>query len=167
MASSIPNKTLNVRSAPATFKSVGFILLMNVQKAAVITVGVIWMLRRLRCLIWQLFRKTGNWKETHRLSYRMCRRSVFSPLMHLFTCRFRLWGVLKSSHVTNLSVMRLFAFLWMCLQLTDGGKADRARMSIGDIILTINGISTDSMNHLEAQNKIKACTDHLSLTLQR
>lgn len=52
-------------------------------------------------------------------------------------------------------------------QLTDGGKAARAKMSIGDIILSINGISTDSMNHLEAQNKIKACTDHLSLTLQR
>lgn len=55
----------------------------------------------------------------------------------------------------------------MSLQLTDGGKAARAKMSVGDIILSINGISTDSMNHLEAQNKIKACTDHLSLTLQR
>uniref|UniRef100_A0A3Q3FSC6 PDZ and LIM domain 5b n=1 Tax=Labrus bergylta TaxID=56723 RepID=A0A3Q3FSC6_9LABR len=52
-------------------------------------------------------------------------------------------------------------------RLTDGGKAARAKMSIGDIILSIDGISTDSMNHLEAQNKIKACTDHLSLTLQR
>ncbi|KAI3361791.1 hypothetical protein L3Q82_002132 [Scortum barcoo] len=51
--------------------------------------------------------------------------------------------------------------------LTDGGKAAQAKMSIGDIILSINGISTDSMNHLEAQNKIKACTDQLSLTLQR
>ncbi|XP_068191016.1 PDZ and LIM domain protein 5b isoform X2 [Antennarius striatus] len=40
-------------------------------------------------------------------------------------------------------------------------------MSVGDIILSINGISTDSMNHLEAQNKIKACSGHLSLTLQR
>ncbi|XP_060918116.1 PDZ and LIM domain protein 5b isoform X3 [Labrus mixtus] len=52
-------------------------------------------------------------------------------------------------------------------RLTDGGKAARAKMSIGDVILSIDGISTDSMNHLEAQNKIKACTDHLSLTLQR
>uniref|UniRef100_A0A669CQ27 PDZ and LIM domain 5b n=1 Tax=Oreochromis niloticus TaxID=8128 RepID=A0A669CQ27_ORENI len=52
-------------------------------------------------------------------------------------------------------------------RLTDGGKAAKAKMSIGDIILSINGISTDSMNHLEAQNKIKACTGHLSLTLQR
>ncbi|XP_078143415.1 PDZ and LIM domain protein 5b isoform X1 [Centroberyx gerrardi] len=52
-------------------------------------------------------------------------------------------------------------------RLTDGGKAAKAKMSVGDIILSIDGISTDSMNHLEAQNKIKACTDHLSLTLQR
>ncbi|KAG7499089.1 PDZ and LIM domain 5-like isoform X1 [Solea senegalensis] len=52
-------------------------------------------------------------------------------------------------------------------RLSDGGKAVRAKMSIGDIILSINGISTESMNHLEAQNKIKACTDGLSLTLQR
>nr|XP_046231518.1 PDZ and LIM domain protein 5b isoform X5 [Scatophagus argus] len=52
-------------------------------------------------------------------------------------------------------------------RLTDGGKAAKAKMCVGDIILSINGISTDSMNHLEAQNKIKACTDHLSLTLQR
>lgn len=53
------------------------------------------------------------------------------------------------------------------LQLTDGGKAARAKMSIGDVILSINGISTDSMNHLEAQNLIKACIDSLSLSLQR
>ncbi|CAJ1070593.1 PDZ and LIM domain protein 5b isoform X2 [Xyrichtys novacula] len=52
-------------------------------------------------------------------------------------------------------------------RLTDGGKAAKAKISIGDIILSIDGISTDSMNHLEAQNKIKACTDQLSLTLQR
>ncbi|XP_023275332.1 PDZ and LIM domain protein 5-like isoform X3 [Seriola lalandi dorsalis] len=52
-------------------------------------------------------------------------------------------------------------------RLTDGGKAVQAKMSVGDIILSINGISTESMNHLEAQNKIKACTGNLSLTLQR
>ncbi|XP_053266791.1 PDZ and LIM domain protein 5b isoform X1 [Pleuronectes platessa] len=52
-------------------------------------------------------------------------------------------------------------------RLTDGGKAIRAKMSIGDIILSINGIATDRMNHLEAQNKIKACTGNLDLSLQR
>ncbi|XP_075901003.1 PDZ and LIM domain protein 5b isoform X2 [Nelusetta ayraudi] len=52
-------------------------------------------------------------------------------------------------------------------RLTDGGKAARAKMSVGDVILSINGVSTESMNHLDAQNKIKACTNQLSLTLQR
>uniref|UniRef100_A0A8D0A8Q0 PDZ and LIM domain 5b n=1 Tax=Sander lucioperca TaxID=283035 RepID=A0A8D0A8Q0_SANLU len=52
-------------------------------------------------------------------------------------------------------------------RLTDEGKAAKAKMDVGDIILSINGISTDSMNHLEAQNKIKACTGNLSLTLRR
>ncbi|XP_040053753.2 PDZ and LIM domain protein 5b isoform X1 [Gasterosteus aculeatus] len=52
-------------------------------------------------------------------------------------------------------------------RLTDGGKAARAKMSVGDVVLSINGISTNGMNHLEAQNKIKAVTGNLSLTLQR
>ncbi|XP_037341121.2 PDZ and LIM domain protein 5b isoform X1 [Pungitius pungitius] len=51
-------------------------------------------------------------------------------------------------------------------RLTDGGKAARAKMSVGDVVQSINGISTNGMNHLEAQNKIKACTGNLSLTLQ-
>ncbi|KAM4634943.1 PDZ and LIM domain protein 5b [Polymixia lowei] len=52
-------------------------------------------------------------------------------------------------------------------RLTDGGKAAKAKISVGDIVLSIDGIAADSMNHLEAQNKIKACTGHLNLTLQR
>ncbi|XP_057675155.1 PDZ and LIM domain protein 5b [Corythoichthys intestinalis] len=52
-------------------------------------------------------------------------------------------------------------------RLADGGKAAKAKMSVGDIILSINGISSESMNHLEAQNKIKTCMNNLSLTLLR
>lgn len=52
-------------------------------------------------------------------------------------------------------------------RVTDGGKAAKAKMCVGDLIVSINGISVDGMNHLEAQNKIKACSDQLSLTLQR
>ncbi|XP_058267289.1 PDZ and LIM domain protein 5b isoform X1 [Hemibagrus wyckioides] len=52
-------------------------------------------------------------------------------------------------------------------RLTDGGKAAMARISVGDVVLSIDGIATDTMTHLEAQNKIKACTGNLSLTLQR
>ncbi|TRZ23555.1 hypothetical protein HGM15179_003569 [Zosterops borbonicus] len=52
-------------------------------------------------------------------------------------------------------------------QLNDGGKAAQAHVGIGDVVLTIDGISTDGMTHLEAQNKIKACTGNLNMTLQR
>ncbi|KFV73909.1 PDZ and LIM domain protein 5, partial [Struthio camelus australis] len=52
-------------------------------------------------------------------------------------------------------------------QLNDSGKAARAHVGIGDVVLTIDGISTDGMTHLEAQNKIKACTGNLNMTLQR
>ncbi|XP_057177830.1 PDZ and LIM domain protein 5b isoform X2 [Triplophysa rosa] len=52
-------------------------------------------------------------------------------------------------------------------KLTDGGKAAKAKISVGDIVLSIDGIATDSMTHLEAQNKIKACVGNLSLSLLR
>ncbi|XP_066506400.1 PDZ and LIM domain protein 5b isoform X2 [Hoplias malabaricus] len=52
-------------------------------------------------------------------------------------------------------------------KLTDGGKAAKAKINVGDIVLSIDGIAADSMTHLEAQNKIKACTGNLNLTLQR
>uniref|UniRef100_A0A4W5PR94 PDZ and LIM domain 5a n=1 Tax=Hucho hucho TaxID=62062 RepID=A0A4W5PR94_9TELE len=45
-------------------------------------------------------------------------------------------------------------------RLTDLGKAAKARIAVGDVVLSIDGISTDGMNHLEAQNKIKACAAH-------
>ncbi|XP_061585241.1 PDZ and LIM domain protein 5a isoform X4 [Cololabis saira] len=52
-------------------------------------------------------------------------------------------------------------------RLTDGGKAAKAGIAVGDLVLSIDGISTDGMNHLEAQNKIKNCSGNLSLTLQK
>ncbi|XP_064416087.1 PDZ and LIM domain protein 5 isoform X2 [Latimeria chalumnae] len=52
-------------------------------------------------------------------------------------------------------------------RLTDGGKAAVANVSVGDLVLSIGGISTEGMTHLEAQNMIKACTDSLNLTLQK
>ncbi|XP_027693233.1 PDZ and LIM domain protein 5 isoform X3 [Vombatus ursinus] len=51
--------------------------------------------------------------------------------------------------------------------LKDGGKASQAHVKIGDVVLSIDGISAHGMTHLEAQNKIKACTDTLNMTLQR
>ncbi|XP_074849684.1 PDZ and LIM domain protein 5 isoform X2 [Carettochelys insculpta] len=52
-------------------------------------------------------------------------------------------------------------------RLSDGGKAARAQVGIGDVVLTIDGTSTEGMTHLEAQNKIKACTGNLNMNLQR
>lgn len=53
------------------------------------------------------------------------------------------------------------------LQLKDGGKASQANVRIGDVVLSIDGISAHGMTHLEAQNKIKGCTGSLNMTLQR
>lgn len=53
------------------------------------------------------------------------------------------------------------------MQLTDGGKAVKAGIAVGDLVLSIDGMATESMNHLEAQNKIKSCADNLSLSLQK
>ncbi|XP_075785737.1 PDZ and LIM domain protein 5 isoform X6 [Pelodiscus sinensis] len=52
-------------------------------------------------------------------------------------------------------------------RLSDSGKAARANVGIGDVVLTIDGTSTEGMTHLEAQNKIKACTGNLNMNLQR
>ncbi|XP_029999905.1 PDZ and LIM domain protein 5a isoform X4 [Sphaeramia orbicularis] len=52
-------------------------------------------------------------------------------------------------------------------RLTDGGKAAKGGIAVGDLVLSIDGIATEGMNHLEAQNKIKNCTGDLSLTLQK
>ncbi|XP_048037314.1 PDZ and LIM domain protein 5b isoform X3 [Megalobrama amblycephala] len=52
-------------------------------------------------------------------------------------------------------------------KLTDGGKAAKAKISVGDVVLSIDGIATEGMTHLEAQNKIKACTGNLNLSLLR
>ncbi|XP_037686203.1 PDZ and LIM domain protein 5 isoform X1 [Choloepus didactylus] len=51
--------------------------------------------------------------------------------------------------------------------LKDGGKASQANVRIGDVVVSIDGISAHGMTHLEAQNKIKGCTGSLNMTLQR
>ncbi|XP_061216228.1 PDZ and LIM domain protein 7 isoform X5 [Neopsephotus bourkii] len=52
-------------------------------------------------------------------------------------------------------------------RLTPGGKAAQAGVGVGDWVLCIDGESTSSMTHIEAQNRIRACGDRLSLTLSR
>ncbi|KFQ38386.1 PDZ and LIM domain protein 1, partial [Mesitornis unicolor] len=51
--------------------------------------------------------------------------------------------------------------------VTPGSKAAVANLCIGDQIIAIDGVDTDNMTHLEAQNKIKGCADELTLTVSR
>ncbi|KGL96330.1 PDZ and LIM domain protein 1, partial [Charadrius vociferus] len=51
--------------------------------------------------------------------------------------------------------------------VTPGSKAAVANLCTGDQIIAIDGVNTDNMTHLEAQNKIKGCTDELTLTVSR
>ncbi|XP_067876338.1 PDZ and LIM domain protein 1 isoform X2 [Heterodontus francisci] len=51
--------------------------------------------------------------------------------------------------------------------ITPGSKAEAARLSLGDVILSINGENTDGMTHLEAQSKIKGCGDELTFMIAR
>ncbi|XP_068133561.1 PDZ and LIM domain protein 4 isoform X2 [Hyperolius riggenbachi] len=50
-------------------------------------------------------------------------------------------------------------------RINPGSKAALANLCPGDVILEINGESTENMTHLQAQNKIKACSSHLTLVL--
>ncbi|KFP40407.1 LIM domain-binding protein 3, partial [Chlamydotis macqueenii] len=52
-------------------------------------------------------------------------------------------------------------------QITPGSKAAQSQMNQGDLVVAIDGVNTDSMTHLEAQNKIKSASLNLSLTLQK
>ncbi|MBN3315432.1 PDLI4 protein, partial [Atractosteus spatula] len=52
-------------------------------------------------------------------------------------------------------------------RITPGSKAAQAELYPGDTIVAINGDSTENMTHMEAQNRIKACTDQLVLSISR
>nr|DBA15270.1 TPA: hypothetical protein GDO54_004505 [Pyxicephalus adspersus] len=50
-------------------------------------------------------------------------------------------------------------------RVSPGSKAALAELCTGDVVIAIDGENTDGMTHLEAQNKIKACEDDLTLTI--
>ncbi|XP_060142490.1 LIM domain-binding protein 3 isoform X1 [Globicephala melas] len=52
-------------------------------------------------------------------------------------------------------------------RITPGSKAAQSQLSPGDLVVAIDGVNTDTMTHLEAQNKIKSASYNLSLTLQK
>ncbi|XP_018425445.1 PREDICTED: LIM domain-binding protein 3 isoform X1 [Nanorana parkeri] len=52
-------------------------------------------------------------------------------------------------------------------RVTPGSKAAQSNVNQGDLVVAIDGVSTDGMTHLEAQNKIKSASYNLSLTVQK
>ncbi|CAH7355102.1 LIM domain-binding protein 3 isoform X1 [Phodopus roborovskii] len=52
-------------------------------------------------------------------------------------------------------------------RITPGSKAAQSQLSQGDLVVAIDGVNTDTMTHLDAQNKIKSASYNLSLTLQK
>ncbi|XP_052005865.1 PDZ and LIM domain protein 7 isoform X1 [Xyrauchen texanus] len=52
-------------------------------------------------------------------------------------------------------------------RLTPGGKAAQAGVGVGDWVVSISDANAEEMTHVEAQNKIRAATDSLTLTLSK
>ncbi|XP_035387975.1 PDZ and LIM domain protein 3b isoform X2 [Electrophorus electricus] len=52
-------------------------------------------------------------------------------------------------------------------RVTPGSKASLVNLCPGDVILAIEGVSTEGMTHAEAQNKIKDSTSQLCLKIER
>ncbi|XP_026206369.1 LIM domain-binding protein 3b isoform X1 [Anabas testudineus] len=52
-------------------------------------------------------------------------------------------------------------------RITPGSKAAGGSLAQGDVISAIDGVSTEGMTHLEAQNKIKSATAKLTLSMQK
>ncbi|TNN45492.1 LIM domain-binding protein 3 [Liparis tanakae] len=52
-------------------------------------------------------------------------------------------------------------------RITPGSKAALGNLVQGDVIVAIDGVGTDGMTHLEAQNKIKMATYNLALTMTK
>ncbi|XP_063749433.1 LIM domain-binding protein 3b isoform X3 [Eleginops maclovinus] len=52
-------------------------------------------------------------------------------------------------------------------RITPGSKAVGGSLAQGDIISAIDGVSTEGMTHMDAQNKIKSASTKLALTMQK
>ena len=73
--------------------------------------------------------------------------------------------VIALPHVPLTSVFLSLSFLFF--QLTPGGKAAQAGVGVGDWVVSIDNANAEDMTHVEAQNKIRAATDSLTLTLNK
>ncbi|KAF3853780.1 hypothetical protein F7725_014468 [Dissostichus mawsoni] len=52
-------------------------------------------------------------------------------------------------------------------RITPGSKAVGGSLAQGDIISAIDGVTTEGMTHMDAQNKIKSASNTLALTMQK
>uniref|UniRef100_A0A8K9Y6I6 PDZ and LIM domain 7 n=1 Tax=Oncorhynchus mykiss TaxID=8022 RepID=A0A8K9Y6I6_ONCMY len=52
-------------------------------------------------------------------------------------------------------------------RLTPGGKATQAGVGVGDWVVSIGETNAEDMTHVEAQNKIRAAEESLTLTLSK
>ncbi|XP_037117943.1 PDZ and LIM domain protein 7 [Syngnathus acus] len=52
-------------------------------------------------------------------------------------------------------------------RLTPGGKAAQAGVGVGDAVVSIDDLNAEDLTHVEAQNKIRAASNSLTLTLNR
>ncbi|XP_033957078.1 LIM domain-binding protein 3-like isoform X9 [Pseudochaenichthys georgianus] len=52
-------------------------------------------------------------------------------------------------------------------RITPGSKSAQGNLVQGDVIVAIDGVGTDGMTHLEAQNKIKMANYNLALTMTK
>ncbi|XP_069394691.1 LIM domain-binding protein 3-like isoform X9 [Paralichthys olivaceus] len=52
-------------------------------------------------------------------------------------------------------------------RISPGSKAAQGNLIQGDVIVAIDGVGTDGMTHLEAQNKIKMANYNLALTMSK
>ncbi|XP_070692451.1 PDZ and LIM domain protein 7 isoform X2 [Pempheris klunzingeri] len=52
-------------------------------------------------------------------------------------------------------------------RLTPGGKAAQAGVGVGDWVVSIDNCNAEDMTHVEAQNKIRAASDSLTLALSK
>uniref|UniRef100_A0A674CTK8 PDZ and LIM domain 7 n=1 Tax=Salmo trutta TaxID=8032 RepID=A0A674CTK8_SALTR len=52
-------------------------------------------------------------------------------------------------------------------KLTPGGKATQAGVGVGDWVVSIGETNAEDMTHVEAQNKIRAAEESLTLTLSK
>lgn len=80
--------------------------------------------------------------------------------------------VLSCPHAPLISVylffcLFFFLFIFSFVQLTPGGKAAQAGVGVGDWVVSIDDTNAEDMTHVEAQNKIRAATDTLTLSLSK